>query len=398
MQTKRYLFAPLKTSDTCWDIAKGYDGSIYVGACSEHTAGGIGVLVKFEPPQEALHYLADMAAISGETVGDSHAPQGKIHLSLSPSRAGFVYGSTHCTTPPAGDTMWDPWAMYMDARRCFLGAHLYRYDPASGEVLDFGVIAPYEGVSLMMLDENVQRLFAVTYPRSHLYSWNLKGRDVVDYGRVSEHYVLAFVKYDDRTIFFSDYYGRLLSVDPLENKVRSHEVKLTHPPYTDGMRNWMSHALLGPDGWVYAGMYSHPNLIRFRPDKGRILVEDLGPGLGEAEDESLRFAFAQGSPVGLILKEETLYYAQLVYLGPKEAVGSYVASYDLGSGDKRFVGTLGLEGFKPLVWKGVLGDDGRLYWADFDAAPPSLWAVSEDAGAGSSPTSRSKAATGVTRR
>jgi len=377
MQTTRYLFKPLKKSDTCWDITKAYDGTIYVGACSEHTSGGIGVLVKFEPPSEGLEYVADMAQVTGETVGDTHAPQGKIHLSLSPSREGLIYGSTHCTTPPAGDSMWDPWAMYMDARRCFLGAHLYRYDPKAGDMVDFGVVTPHEGVSLMMLDENVQRLFAVTYPRSHLFSWNLKGRDVVDYGRVSEHYVLAFVQYDEATIFFSDYYGRLMSLNPLENKVRSHDIQLTHPSYSGGMRNWMSHGLLGPDGWVYAGMYSYPNLIRFRPEKGRILIEDLGPGLdGEPpEGEALSYAFTRGAPVGLIFKGETLYYAQLVYLGPKEIVGSYVASYDIGSGSKRLIGTLEQKGFRPLVWKGVPGDDGRLYWADFDASPPSLWAV-----------------------
>jgi hypothetical protein len=79
--------------------------------------------------------------------------------------------------------------------------------------------------------------------------------------------------------------------------------------------------------------------------------------------------------VGLILKERTLYYTQLVYLGPKEFVGSYIASYDLETGRKRLIGTLEQKGFKPLVWKGVPGDDERLYWADFDAAPPSLWAV-----------------------
>jgi len=376
MHVTRYLFGPLRQSDTCWDIAKAYDGQIYVGACSEHTAGGIGVLVKFNPVGESLSYVANMAEIAGEKVGDTHAPQGKIHLSLSPSRLGFIYGSTHCTTPPAGDTMWDPWAMYMDARRCFLGAHLYRYDPKSDDTVDFGVVTPYEGVSLMMLDENVQRMFAATYPRSHLYSWNLKGRDIVDFGRVSEHYVLAFVKYDDRTIFFSDYYGRLLSVDPVEKRVRSHEVQLTHPEYNAGMRNWMSHGRAGPGGWVYAGMYSYPNLIRFRPEKGRIFIEDLGPGLQEEpKEENLAYAFKHGSPVGLILRGERLFYTQLVYLGPKEAVGSYIASYDLKSGEKRLVGTLESKGFKPLVWKGVLGDDGRLFWADFDACPPSLWAV-----------------------
>ena len=376
MLVTRHLFTELPRSDTCWDLAAGYDGRLYVGACSEHTAGGIGELVQFDPATKSVRYLANMARVTGERVGDTHAPQGKIHFSLSPSRAGFVYGSTHCTTPPVMDTMWDPWAMHMDARRCFLGAHLYRYDPQADETLDFGVVAPYEGVSIMCLEEQVGRFFAFTFPRSHLLSFDLKGREAVDLGRVSEHYVIGLVRYDERTIFFSDYYGRLFSIDPTKMEIRDHDTRLPHPDYTDGMRNWLAHAVLAPDGWVYAGMYSYPNLIRFRPTGRGIEVQDLGIGPAEGvEDPASAYAFSTGSPAGLVLKGDRLYYTQLVYLGPKECIGAYVASIDLSGGGKRFHGRLEQDGFRPLVWKGALGSDGTLYWADFDAAPPSLWGV-----------------------
>ncbi len=376
MRVKRHLFTELPRSDTCWDLSGSADGRIYIGACSEHTAGGIAELVQFDPATEKLRYVADMARVTGEKVGGTHAPQGKIHFSLCPSREGFIYGSTHCTTPPAMDTMWDPWAMHMDARRCFLGAHLYRYDPRSDETLDFGVVVPYEGVSLMTLEEEAGRFFAFSFPRSHLYSWDLKGRDAVDLGRVSEHYVIGLVRYDEQTIFFSDYYGRLLSIDPRKMEVRARGVQLPHPDYTDGMRNWLAHAVLGPDGWVYAGMYSYPNLIRFQPARQGIEVQDLGRGPAEeAGDPAAAYAFDSGSPVGLILAGRRLYYAQLVYLGPKECIGAYIASYDLAGGRQRYHGRLELDGFRPLVWKGTPGRGGTLYWADFDAAPPSLWGV-----------------------
>ena len=67
---------------------------------------------------------------------------------------------------------------------------------------------------------------------------------------------------------------------------------------------------------------------------------------------------------------------RLVYLGPKENVGSYITSFDTRNNKKEFIGILELDNFKPLVWEGVLGTDGNLYWADFDAVPPSLWSIS----------------------
>ncbi|MBC7334575.1 MAG: hypothetical protein H5T85_09055 [Actinobacteria bacterium] len=363
--------------DTCWDITASPDGFIYVGACMEHTAGGIAELVQFNTKTCELRTVANIGDVAGEKYGDTHAPQGKIHLSLCSTKSGIIYGATHCTTPPLMDKMWDPWAMFMDAKRCFRGAHFYRYDPVANDIVDFGIITPNEGVSVMILDEDRERFFAATFPKSHLYSWNMKGRDVIDFGRVSEHYILSLIKYLDGKIYFTDYYGRVICLDPMEMKLDFLNIKLPHPHYTDGMRNWMAHSIAASDGWIYAGMYSYNNLIRFRPTEGRIEVEDLGLGMEElGKDTSLDFAFTKGAPVGLILKDETIYFVQLVYFGPKEFRGSYVSSYNIKTGKKEYIGVLEDDGFKPLVWKGALGTDGKLYWADFDAIPPSLWSMS----------------------
>lgn len=377
-QVKRYLFKDSPDHDTCWDIASSPDGYIYIGACMEHTPGGIAELVQFNPKDEKLKVVAKMSDITGEKYGDFHAPQGKIHLSLCPDSAGIVYGSTHCTTPPATDKMWDPWAMFYDFKRSFNGAHFYKYDPKKDDTEDFGVVVPNEGVSVMLYEENIDKFFAASFPKSHLYSWDSKGRNIIDFGRVSEHYILSLIKYDDGQIYFTDYYGKLISIDPQKMKLSFLEVLMPHPSYNDGMRNWMSHNVLGDDGWIYTGMYSYPNLIRFRPEKDKVIIEDLGKGTEDtSKDKALDFAYAKGAPAGLIFKNGYIFYIQLVYLGPKEFVGCYVTSFNTKNGKKEYICQLKSDdGFKPLVWKGVLGVDGKLYWADFDAVPPSLWSLS----------------------
>jgi len=244
-------------------------------------------------------------------------------------------------------------------------------------VLDFGAVVPYEGVSAMVYDEKTDRFFAGTFPKSHVYSWDKRGRDIIDFGRVSEHYILSFIKYLDGNIYFTDYYGRLISIDPINLKLEFLNIKLPHPKYNDGMRNWMSHNVVAPDGWIYTGMYSYPNLIRFRPDNGEIIIEDLGNNIkNSGKDKIIDYAFTQGAPAGLILRDDTVFYIQLVYMGPKECIGCFISSFDTKNEKKEYIGQLKSEdGFKPLVWKGVLGLDNNLYWADFDAVPPSLWSL-----------------------
>ena len=376
VKINRFLLETCPNHDTCWDLASSPDGNIYIGACMEHTAGGIAELVQFNTKTRKIRNVANMAEIASEKFGDTHAPQGKIHLSICPMKDGIIYGSTHCTTPPIMDRMWDPWAMHTDPTKCFKGARFYRYDPKTEEVLDFGAVVPYEGVSAMVYDEKTDRFFAGTFPKAHVYSWDKRGRDIIDLGRASEHYILSFIKYSDSNIYFTDYYGRLHFIDPLKMKIKYSDFKLKHPVYNDGMRNWMAHCKLAEDGWIYAGMYSYNNLIRFRPKGSNFEVEDLGKGIEDTKDEILNFAFDNGAPVGIIYKDKIIYFVQLVYLGPKENVGSYITSFDTRNNKKEFIGILELDNFKPLVWEGVLGTDGNLYWADFDAVPPSLWSIS----------------------
>ena len=51
---KRYIIENCPSHDTCWDIAVSPDGYIYIGACMEHTPGGIAELVQFNPKTKKL--------------------------------------------------------------------------------------------------------------------------------------------------------------------------------------------------------------------------------------------------------------------------------------------------------------------------------------------------------
>lgn len=131
----------------------------------------------------------------------------------------------------------------------------------------------------------------------------MKGSNIIDFRRVSEHYILSLVKYIDGKICFTDYYSWPICIALKEMKLDFLEINLPHPNYTDGMRKWMVNVVAGPDKWIYAGMYSYNNIVRFRPTKNGVEVEDLSSEIDElTKDKTLNFSFTKGAHVGLFLK------------------------------------------------------------------------------------------------
>jgi hypothetical protein len=130
--------------DTIWTIVLGQDQNVYLGLCLEGHGGGIAQAYQYDTQARAARHLADMEEVTGESVDNGHATQGKIHFSLCHASDGKLYGATHCTTPPMGESIWHPLSMWDDPDRSFLGAHIFRHDLHTGETVDFGVIARNE--------------------------------------------------------------------------------------------------------------------------------------------------------------------------------------------------------------------------------------------------------------
>ncbi|MBM3499150.1 MAG: hypothetical protein FJX74_10825 [Armatimonadetes bacterium] len=349
--------------DTIWSIALGHEGHVYLGLCLEGKGGGVAQLYRYDTAQRRLEPLADMGEVTGEPPDSGHATQGKIHFALCPARDGKLYGATHCTTPPLGQRVWSPLSMWGDPEMSFPGAHIFRHDTLTGETVDFGVITPNEGIPYLMLDEERECLYGVTYPKAHFFRCDLRGRGFRDYGRVSSWYPIAMIFDGSGNLYTSDTNSQLIKYDVERDRL----VFLGTRPYaepwnTDARYSWITDMAAGPDGWIYGLTYSNDHLFRFDPRETAPVIEDLGPGLPEVRCATLRCMVAD--------REGGLYYlAQPV---SPQAPGALLARYDVATGERAVVGRMEREGETYAAWRGVCGEDGALYLATIGRTPACL--------------------------
>jgi hypothetical protein len=350
--------------DACWGMVKGKDNKIYIPICQEYVPGSAGQIYRFGIDREEFEHIVDLSKVTGDDPKSGRAPQGKAHFSLCPASDLKIYGATHATPPPARvPFQYDPYGLMNDGYRYFAGSHLFYYDSVSRDVVDFGVILPHQGCGTMLLDENVERFFGITYPLGHLFSCNLKGRDFMDLGKVSEQYLLSIVKGSNGAIYFVNSEGNLVSVNPKNFKVTFTDIFLPQP----GIRNIaymsMSDAILGPDEKVYCSLYGYTNIVRFWQEKGKIIVEDMGFPYDEEVDNNYT------RPRALVFDKSG---SNLYYIVVKK-YESYLVS--LNTEDNSIVnhGAIVKDGIKGTGWRMVNDDKGRIYFADVGQVPVNLW-------------------------
>lgn len=349
--------------DTIWSLTLGHDGHVYVGLCLEGTGGGVAQVYQYDTRQRCLRHLADIGQVTGEPPDSGHATQGKIHFSLCHATDGKLYGATHCTTPPLGESLWSPLSMWDDPVRSFPGAHIFRYDTLTGEAVDFGVITPHDGIPYLMLDEARERLYGLTYPRSHFFRTDLQGRDFKDYGRLSSWYPISMIFDDAGNLYTSDTNSQIIKYDVAEDRLVFLGTRpYAHPWNTDSRYSWVTDMARGADGWIYGLTYSNDHLFRFDPREARPVVEDLGPGLPDARTGMLRCMVPD--------REGHLYY--LAQAALEQYHGTVLVRYDVASGQREAVSRLELQGQPYFTWRGVCGADGTLYLATIHRKPSCL--------------------------
>lgn len=354
--------------DTCWSIALGYDGNVYIGACREYSSGGIAQLYCYDPQQDKLEHLADMEHVTGERHDSGYAVQGKIHFSLCPSTDGYIYGATHCTTAPLGDLIWSPYGMWDDPHKKYPGGHIFRRHVESGKTDDFGVVCPNEGIPYLMLDEKRGYLYGITFPKSHFFRTNLQGREFVDFGRISSWYPLSMVFDRYGNIFTSDFNSRLIKYD-----VEKEQITFSDSfPYSNSWNkskrcSWIADMCMGPDEKIYGIHYSNDHLFRFDPYADKSEFEDLGSGLGREEGDDLRCLISD--------KYDNLYY--IVRKRTKTFFRDFThehifMKYNIKTGKKTIIGKMEREGKQFHGWRGVCADDGSIYIANTGAIPTGI--------------------------
>ena len=131
-----------------------------------------------------MDYLIDVAEEVGEPPDNGRATQCKVHYSLVGSESGLIYGATHLSGPPKGEIVYNPWGCWNDEKRCFKGSMLFIWDIKREEVIFTSLLYPKEGCRAMALDEERGRLYGITYPRDHFFSYDLKKKELINLGRI----------------------------------------------------------------------------------------------------------------------------------------------------------------------------------------------------------------------
>jgi hypothetical protein len=116
-----------------------------------------------------------------------------------------------------------------DTGKGYKGGHLFSFYPATGKNEDLGIIASGQGINCIAIDSLRGKIYGVTYPAGHLFSYDLSKRSIKDFGeimtpwrvkdlgRVSWRGVPKVLMIDDAgTVYFSTYYHEEISMTKQE--------------------------------------------------------------------------------------------------------------------------------------------------------------------------------------
>ncbi len=317
-------FTERPLSDSCWSVQTGPDGRVYIACCCEFTGGQSATLVRYDEEADRLEYLFDVDEATGDLRDSGRATQCKIHDSLVPERStGILYAATHLSGPPIGEQSYNPWAAWHDARRAFRGAYLLAYDTAADQLVSSTLMIPREGCRCMALDEERRILYALTYPRDHFVSYDLRTGRLTDYGRVgSVNNQCIVADCLGRVFFFADS-GRMMRFDPERRRLEELPLVYPHAGYQTAWHGVLYDAAADPlsGGFFFAPWKGHPRLARYWPHEGpHGRLEDLGP-LTQDRDESVPITVNLDHVGGLLSDAEGgLYFTRASWAPGQEAV------------------------------------------------------------------------------
>ena len=308
---KYYPFDEALNADSNWSLSTGPDGRIYTAACSEHNPGFSVTMLRYDEANDRLENLVDVAEAVGDPPSSGRATQCKIHYSFSPSVSdGVLYAATHLSGPPRGERYYSAWNSWYDEAKAFRGAGLMAWGTKQDDVLWTDIFIPREGCRCLCLDEERGVLYAVTYPRDHFVSYDIKRRVLTDHGRLGS--VNAQVIFLDRKgrAYTSNDYGRLVRYDPEGKRLEELPHTMPHEHYQSGWHSVLYDAVASPAGdCVYLSTWiARPHLARFWPEEGEHgRLEDLG-SLTQERDATLPFDTFLDHAGGLVFGADGLLY------------------------------------------------------------------------------------------
>jgi len=234
-RAKFYPYDQVPVSDTTWSLHTGPDRRIYAAACIE-TRGGCAVIVaRYNAKKDALDYVFDVGQAADDPPDSGRATQCKIHYSFAPSeRDGILYAATHASAPARGDFFFNVNADWGDERKAFRGSVLVAYDTREDRVLWGRPFIPREGCRCLAYDEERGRIYAVSWPRDHFLSYDLKTARLTDYGRLGSLNPQAIWLDSKRRAYTTADNGRIVRFDPDRDRLEELDLYLPRARYLSG--------------------------------------------------------------------------------------------------------------------------------------------------------------------
>ena len=288
-----YQFTEHPVSDSCWSLSVGPDGRIYAAACAEGQPGETVKVVRYNEKTDSLDYLFNLDEMVEDPRDSGRATQCKIHYSFSPSMSdGIMYMGTHLSGPPIDLPAYSPWNFWHNPERCFRGSALLAFDTKTDRVLWWDTMIPKEGCRCLLHDEDRGLLYALSYPRDHLFVYDIRKRRSRDLGRIGSVNAQALFMDSKHRVWTTSDYGRLVRYDPEKDRMESSPYVLPHnPAFQNGWHSVFYDVVASPDRQcVYAGTWiAQPYLMRIWHEEGEWgRVEDLGP-LTQDRDTTIPF-------------------------------------------------------------------------------------------------------------
>jgi len=377
-------FPDFTGQNSIWDlVCDPNEGKIYVGLCSEcaDKPGVSGVCAVYDPKTGKVgEAFTNEKVISDYEAKNGRLPHGKVHSALDWLADGRLISCTHVTSPGVGRPFWDLQHSYDDYRTGWEGSHIIVYDPKTGKAKDWGIPVPRADFNGGGLDPQKENYYLVDFLRGNMVRFDLKTREVKDYGNIRYRTSDRFQWDRIGRMFFFASNGRVWRFTPDTEKLKALNVYLPRPKEAveAGRNTTIYYPTYDSEGVLYGDVAYHGRLCRYDSmdgPEGR--MDDLGMPLGEWDlspdfvpfgvggvcfgpDGYLYFAVSKGSASGV---------------DRKSFVDVKLMRYNPRTEKFQNLGTIYRDGWGCVcVSESCAGLDGKVYLADcgYTDHPPRL--------------------------
>jgi hypothetical protein len=253
-------------------MVRGNDGDLYVAAGNHEVFGGDSWLYRIpgngEKPQECFA----VRDIIGTRSGQSAVGEAKIHTRLQQAQDGWIY----MATMQGGIGHLTKWSHYEHPSQ-YEGGVLLRYHPAWRTAESLGIPVKREGLQTMIMDQQRQLLYFVTWPKKQFVRYDLRTRETTNFGVIAwsptdesgrkQHYARDLFIDHDGVVYCTNNFGEIVYLAPGDDHLTETSLVIREG---DSLRTHLRRS----DGTFYL-CTSQGHLLHFDP--AEFAVTYLGP-------------------------------------------------------------------------------------------------------------------------